>query len=73
MIYCIFSSDVVEGPCVCIGTPTIVGREDTPHVRSLPPIGLAVNSSNYRTKLNYANRKKYLILINYLLLVYFQQ
>ena len=31
---------MVEVPCSCIGTLTIVGQEDTPQVGSLLPMGL---------------------------------
>ena len=30
----------MEVPCTYIGTPTIVGQEDTPQVGSLLPVGL---------------------------------
>ena len=48
MICCIFFLlDVVEVPCGCIGTPTIVGWEDTPQVESLLPVGLGPISDGH--------------------------
>ena len=40
MIHCKFSWDVLEAPCSCIETPTIVGQEVTPQVASLLAVDL---------------------------------
>ena len=34
----------MQAPCSCIGTPTIVGWEETPQVGSLLPVGLGLIS-----------------------------
>ena len=47
MIYCIFSQDMMEAPCVCKGIPTIVGKESNPQIGSLLPISLSPISNRY--------------------------
>ena len=48
-----------EAPCSCIGILTIVGREDTPQVGSLLPIGTDLFSNGHtpNTRICVSNSK----------------